>query len=351
MKSNGSSYKGKDRDYSESSASLSLSDCHDPDPDPYAPRGDYSAPSYTEPHSYAGNDQYSWSAQPPAYPPAHSSSTYSGTPRYEDSYQTTPAASSTGGYGYQLAPASTSSYDSYAYDDAASVTSSSVPSTSMWSRAPSVTSAATSAPSMGTHITDVNNTIHGQVPPNERYQLPCEFRNLTNCTRVFHGDEVNDWIDHHIEDHLRRKLPSRLRCWFCSDYSFDAKERFHGDARSAFLARMHHIRGHIVDEGYRAEQMHQDGHLVRHLLDRGLIDGSTYDSIVNPTSLPGLPGGHGGHGGHSRHGGHRSHRSSHRLPQVVEEVVASSSSSSRRHRPERREHEHSSRSHGNRPRR
>lgn len=64
--------------------------------------------------------------------------------------------------------------------------------------------------------------------------------------------------------------------------------------------------------------MHKDGLLVQHLLDRKLIDRRTYESIVNPATVPPIPGSQGRHS-HPHH----SHR---RLPQVEEEVAAESSS-------------------------
>ncbi|KAL1845856.1 hypothetical protein Daus18300_014430 [Diaporthe australafricana] len=339
--------RDRDRDYAESLASLSLSDYHEtyPSNQPYPSEYDH-----TVSDTYGG--QY-WAPQT-GYPPAQSPPASGGGASYGGTYQTN-------AYAYPSASASASSdyvtdYPRYEYD-AASIASSSTPSHSgrssgMWSGAPSVGTAASSAPSTRSNVTDVNNTIHRQAPPNERYELPCEFSNLTGCSSVFHGDEEHDWIEHHIEEHLRRKLPSKLRCWFCGDFEFDAKERFNGDVRSNFTARMQHIRGHIVDDGYRFEQMQKDGHLVKHLLNQGLIDRSTYDSIVNPGTVPGIPGSHsshsshGSHGSHGRHRSHRSHRS--HLPQVEEDVVAASSSSSgRRHR----DHEPSSRSHGSRSRR
>lgn len=71
--------------------------------------------------------------------------------------------------------------------------------------------------------------------------------------------------------------------------------------------------------------MQTDGHLVQHLLGHNLIDRSTYDRIVTPTTLPPIPG------SHEHHGNHRSpknHRKNHRrLPQVEEEVVVEFSSS------------------------
>lgn len=111
---------------------------------------------------------------------------------------------------------SPSTYSGYTGYDTASVTSRSAPSSygggsvSGWSDA-QTTSTASSAPTAFSNQTDVNNTIHRQRPPNERYQLPCEFRNLTLCDQVFPGDDVQGWMGH-IEGHLQSKFPTRLRC-------------------------------------------------------------------------------------------------------------------------------------------
>lgn len=84
-------------------------------------------------------------------------------------------------------------------------------SVSGWSQTPSQSTAASSAPSAHSNRTDVNNTIQRQRPPNERYQLPCEFQNLTGCDRVFTDDDTQGWMDH-IEVHLQSQFPTRLRC-------------------------------------------------------------------------------------------------------------------------------------------
>lgn len=54
------------------------------------------------------------------------------------------------------------------------------------------------------HRSDVNNTNHRQIPPTQRYQLPCEFNYLTGCNIVFTGDEMQGWMDR-VEDHLGRE--------------------------------------------------------------------------------------------------------------------------------------------------
>lgn len=206
------SSKGKGRaaeeDCAQSLASLSLSDYGDH----YAPRSssyqssypDVYGSSYEQP--YSSDDQYGWMAQSSQ----SSSAAYSGTPGYGNSYPNTSATSSTEGYDYRNESPATSNYGSYAVYDTASTTGSSV-SSHGWSDSQSRGTEASSMPSTHSHRTDVNNTIHRQGPTNERYQLPCEFHNLTGCDRVFTGDDEQGWVDH-VEGHLQNTFPTRLRC-------------------------------------------------------------------------------------------------------------------------------------------
>jgi len=129
--------------------------------------------------------------------------------------------------------------------------------------------------------TNMNKTNHRHGLPSQRYQLPCEFHNLTDCKRIFPGDETQSWVDH-VEEHLRSKFPTKLRCWFCSDHFFDARDTSGGDVRSNFISRMQHIRDHVVYDGSGPEQMYRDGFIVQHLLEHNIIDRRTYDLIVNP---------------------------------------------------------------------
>lgn len=206
-------------DCTQSLASLSLSDCGDH----IAPRSDSYGSPYTDVYgssydqSYPGDGHYSWTPQN-SFAPLQSSSSPAayGSSGYGNSYSTTSATSPTAGYDYRSQPSSSSTYGSYTGYDTASVTSTASSSYgggsgSVWSDAHSHRTSASSTPSAHSTRTDVNNTIHRQRPPNERYQLPCEFRNLTGCDRVFPGDDVQGWMDH-VEGHLQSKFPMRLRC-------------------------------------------------------------------------------------------------------------------------------------------
>lgn len=351
------SSKGKGRaageDYVQSLASLSLSDYGD-----YAPRSNSYESSYPDIYgsayerTYPGDTQSAWTAQSSQSSPA----AYSGTPGYGNSYPTTSATSSTEGYDYRNDP-STSNYGGYAGYDTASVVGSSVSSydrgsAAGWSDSQSRgTAVASSAPSAHSHRTDVNNNINRQCPPNERYQMPCEFHNLTGCDRVFTGDDEQGWVDH-VESHLQSQFPARLRCWFCSDERFDARETSGGDARTNFITRMGHIRDHFVYDGFQREQMQTDGYLVQHLLDRKLIDRRTYESIVNPTPVPPVPAGHGrrvhARHVHAHHNSLRNHHGNHGYlghgeGQVVAHAIYSRhhwSEHKREHSPEHFVHSH-----------
>lgn len=313
MQSIQGSSKGKgraedgDSSYEQSLASFSLSDYADS-----APLSDYHS-SYTDvpgsSHEQADTGDGYCTEHDSLSLMQSSSVAYSVIPGYSSSYPTTSAISSTGGYDYQNEPSGIPDYDSYAVYDTASVTGSSAfplygeGSVAEWSESQSRSTAA--APSTHSNRTDVNNTINRQRPSNERHQLPCEFHNLTGCDRVFTGDDEQGWVDH-TEGHLQSQFPTRLRCWFCSDRRFDARETSGGDARSNFVTRMGHIRDHFVYDGFRREQIKIDGFLVQHLLDRNLIDRRTYERIVSPKAVPPLPGAHRGgrrhrHSRHSRH--------------------------------------------------
>lgn len=241
MQSDGTTSKVRDRDHTHPLTSLSLSDWQDPKAPDEA--------SYEGP--YTSDEHYSWAAQSSLAPMQSSLAAYDGIPGYSSSYPTTSASSSVGGYEYRDESSATSAYSGYTrYDSHASIVSSTVPSSygessvSGWSDINSLENAKSSMASARSIWTDVHNTIYRQRPSNEEYQLPCEFYNLTGCNTVFSSSDVQNWMNH-IEGHLQSKFPTRLRCWFCSEHNFDARETSNGDVRSNFNLRMHHIRDHI----------------------------------------------------------------------------------------------------------
>lgn len=77
--------------------------------------------------------------------------------------------------------------------------------------------------------------------------------------------------------------------------------------------------------------MVKDGHLVKHLIDQGIIDRSTYESILNPTTVPRIP--------RYRHKSKRGGQKNRYVPQVDEGFIAGSSSRhNHRQRDSRWEH-------------
>ncbi|KUI57690.1 hypothetical protein VP1G_05028 [Cytospora mali] len=241
----------------------------------------------------------------------------------------------------------TSSYYADSYASPVYAPSSSAPSTYASSvYAASTTSASTARSSIVPPMYETNNVNHhiAQQPrAQNRYRLPCEFRDLTSCPMEFDGDEEREWREHH-ETHLRGSFPAKLKCWFCDPFTFDAGH-YSNDRSYNFEKRMEHIREHIVYDGKRASDMRPDGYLIKHLYDERIISPQEYDNILvrlNPTKIPPIPG--------SRSSGDRPSggRSSRQLEQVWEEPA--SSSRDRRHhrrheRHQRRENHDSSKRH------
>lgn len=243
MESSKGSSTGKGRVYEQSFAYPSLSDPGEP----IARCSD----SYDLPYKEAYGSSYNSTIENP-HPPTESSSAPYGAVEINKSALGAPIpTASIREYEYQSEPLSTSNYyNSYTgYDTTTSMTGTFESSDEEDSGSGKSDSKScdnlSPAPSARSNRTDVNSTIRHQRPPNERYQLPCEFRNLTGCDRVFPGDDVQGWMDH-FEDHVQNKLPAKLRCWFCYDTQFKARVTSKGDVRSNFNMRMQHIRYHIV---------------------------------------------------------------------------------------------------------
>jgi hypothetical protein len=115
-------------------------------------------------------------------------------------------------------------------------------------------------------------------------KLPCEFVGYSRCDRLFSLEDVDNWIEHIISDHLHGKLPTTAVCWFCDDYIFDSKEV--GSRRQNFQNRMLHNRDHILFEGRSAHDMRPDYFLNRHLYDCQLISESMYRVIHSYSEVP-----------------------------------------------------------------
>ncbi|KAI0445578.1 hypothetical protein F4803DRAFT_135803 [Xylaria telfairii] len=143
----------------------------------------------------------------------------------------------------------------------------------------SSTSTYSSAMSTSTSIS-VPDTHTAQFAPNN---LPCEFVGYSSCDQTFAMDDVENWIEHIISEHLQEKLPKRVVCWFCDEWIFDYKTV--GDRRVNFENRMWHIRDHFLD-GMTAHRMRPDHHLNAHLQSFGLIPEHAYHVVRRYAEVP-----------------------------------------------------------------
>ncbi|OTA79948.1 hypothetical protein M434DRAFT_17920 [Hypoxylon sp. CO27-5] len=123
---------------------------------------------------------------------------------------------------------------------------------------------------------DYYNVLQGPAPGT--LVLPCEFVGLESCDTTFNYDETDAWIEHIIVDHLHDRLPSKVACWFCDAYLFDAKAPQVRDRRLNFHIRMEHIREHIA-EGKTANDIRPDFHMIDHLRRYRLISEATYNQV------------------------------------------------------------------------
>ncbi|KAI1144723.1 hypothetical protein F4825DRAFT_342036 [Nemania diffusa] len=114
--------------------------------------------------------------------------------------------------------------------------------------------------------------------------LPCEFASYGHCEQVFGLDDVDNWIEHIITDHLQGELPKKVVCWFCDDFVFDSK--YTAGRRQNFSNRMWHIRDHVLIEGCSAKDIRPDHHFNTHLREAGLISESTYLTVRRYTEAP-----------------------------------------------------------------
>ncbi|ROW06398.1 hypothetical protein VMCG_04348 [Cytospora schulzeri] len=323
--------KGKERDLVDGFDRLSLGDSSGHS----VPRSDqhshqYYQTEYSSLEQYPpGNDEYTYQSQ--SYDNAASNPAYGDQYGYEATFPTTARnATTTGGasssYESSYVP---SGYAASSYTDSSSYTSSYAPSSyasSGYAQSFASTTPSTAPPRR------LNNTVDHQIaqqpPAQNRYELPCEFQLLTGCTIGFQDGEEREWKEHH-EAHMRGKFPSKLNCWFCETFTFDAKQLYGGDKSYNFEMRMEHIRGHIVEDGYGASSMRPDGRLIRHLRHERIISDQTYNDIMdrlNPRTVPPIPG-----YGHS---------------QMLDQVVEEPASSSRDRRHEKKDkHESSKKKH------
>ncbi|RWA12581.1 hypothetical protein EKO27_g2527 [Xylaria grammica] len=117
--------------------------------------------------------------------------------------------------------------------------------------------------------------------------LPCEFVGYGECEATFDIDDTEAWIEHIILDHLHDKLPRKLVCWFCDDFTFEAKRT--SERRQNFEDRMYHIRGHFLLGGRTVNHMQLDYHLNTHLQNSGLISEQSYNAMRRYNEVPQPP--------------------------------------------------------------
>ncbi|OLN92090.1 hypothetical protein CCHL11_01560 [Colletotrichum chlorophyti] len=139
------------------------------------------------------------------------------------------------------------------------------------------------APSLQTAVSGFGRGIVQQefgIPPS-RTMLECEFKHWTGCQHSFRLDEVEPWIRHAENDHLRGRFPSMCVCWFCDDFYFSTQNC--PDPGLNFTHRMQHIAGHMLD-GYRFEQRRPDFHFLDHVYNLGEISFGTFQRATTGTS-------------------------------------------------------------------
>ncbi|TEA15783.1 hypothetical protein C8034_v002317 [Colletotrichum sidae] len=151
-----------------------------------------------------------------------------------------------------------------------------------------------SPPSSGCeHVTDPDDdgvsrillyTASAQTPEPVR-KLICEFRDWTGCQHSFSLDEVDRWIQHIEDDHLRGRYPAASVCWYC-DIGFN--EKLTPDLDWNFEARLRHIAGHIV-EGDRFECRRPDFLMLNHVHGVGLISSETFQQCISLSEGPPAP--------------------------------------------------------------
>ncbi|KAI1281809.1 hypothetical protein F5Y07DRAFT_270692 [Xylaria sp. FL0933] len=112
--------------------------------------------------------------------------------------------------------------------------------------------------------------------------LPCEFVGYGHCDLIFSIDEVEEWIEHIIDEHLGGMLPRKAVCWFCDRFTFDPRQT----RQMNFRERMWHIRDHLYDGTKTVNDIRPDHHLNKHLRDCGLIDEHLYNSVRRWSEVP-----------------------------------------------------------------
>ncbi|KAH8888251.1 hypothetical protein GQ53DRAFT_260789 [Thozetella sp. PMI_491] len=99
--------------------------------------------------------------------------------------------------------------------------------------------------------------------------LWCELKVPQNCPATFALDDVEGWIEHHM-DHMHDQFPAACICWFCDHVVFPS-QAYPLEPVSNFRLRMEHIHSHIWDEDRTLTDMRPDFHMLDHLLSIGVL--------------------------------------------------------------------------------
>ncbi|KAH6688560.1 hypothetical protein F5X68DRAFT_205902 [Plectosphaerella plurivora] len=120
--------------------------------------------------------------------------------------------------------------------------------------------------------------------------LPCDFFWIDNCDKTFRHDELQLCIEHVQNEHFKSKHPHTLSCWWCDDIVFDAEEMDIPE-ETVFECRMTHIYEHVIHGGYSLTRKprRQDLHLLKFLMDNGLISGDRFGEYYQ-SEMPPPPG-------------------------------------------------------------
>lgn len=148
------------------------------------------------------------------------------------------------------------------------------------------------------------------------------------------------------------KVTGRISGFDCHSGLFDAsRPEIGGNNRNNFEERMRHIRYHVIHEGYQPSARVDDGFIIEHLRNKGIIDEQARQDWLRPSRLPPIvnSGRTGSETSRGHEGGSSSRyhqRSGHSYLTVVQEEAVPSSSKDRRYekRSEKKEHKRDSHS-------
>ncbi|KAK1481380.1 hypothetical protein CCUS01_04493 [Colletotrichum cuscutae] len=122
------------------------------------------------------------------------------------------------------------------------------------------------------------------LPPSNN-MLYCEFQPWTGCREQFRLDDVDSWIRHTENIHLKGAYPAACVCWFCDDFDFKVGQRC-PDPGENWSQRMRHIAHHMLHDAYRFEQRRPDFSLLVHLNRYNMIPPQSFQQAINASEGP-----------------------------------------------------------------